>query len=230
MKVKVNLDEVLYQKIIECLIRGEYAVGEKIMLNDLCEKFEVSRTPVVQAVKMLNKDGILKIMSNGRVYVPDFEESTVEQIIEIRRLMEGHALEKTMNGRKEHIQKTAEKLRDYAERCQEQFGRGEYVKLAMADLGFHRAIVQSAENTIMSDLYTGVQGRFIVLNYLIRPLKSRNYERTVQDHFELIGLIEKGDAKEALRRLKEHIGGAGVPAQAEGQTEQKAESYSRNQL
>ena len=37
MKVKVNLDEVLYHKIIESLIRGEYAVGEKIMLNDLCE-------------------------------------------------------------------------------------------------------------------------------------------------------------------------------------------------
>ena len=33
MKVKVNLDEVLYHKIIESLIRGEYAVGEKIMLN-----------------------------------------------------------------------------------------------------------------------------------------------------------------------------------------------------
>ena len=81
MKVKVNLDEVLYHKIIESLIRGEYAVGEKIMLNDLCEKFEVSRTPVVQAVKMLGKDGILKIMSNGRVYVPDLEEGTVDQII-----------------------------------------------------------------------------------------------------------------------------------------------------
>ncbi|MGO0916478.1 GntR family transcriptional regulator, partial [Clostridioides difficile] len=41
------------------------------LLNDLCEKFEVSRTPVVQAVKMLNKDGVLTIMTNGKVYVPE---------------------------------------------------------------------------------------------------------------------------------------------------------------
>ena len=57
MKLKTNLDEIIYNKIIESLIRGEYSVGEKIMLNDLCEKFEVSRTPVNQAVKMLSKDG-----------------------------------------------------------------------------------------------------------------------------------------------------------------------------
>lgn len=211
MKVKVNLDEVLYHKIIESLIRGEYAVGEKIMLNDLCEKFEVSRTPVVQAVKMLGKDGILKIMSNGRVYVPDLEEGTVDQIIEIRRLLEGHALEKTLNGSKEHVERTIKDLRKYAEQCRECFEKEEYVELAMADLKFHRAIVQSAGNKIMDDLYTGVQGRFIVLNYLIRPLKTRKYERTVEDHFMLIELMENGKTKEALQKLGNHIGGSGVP-------------------
>lgn len=45
MRLKANLDEIIYGKIIESLIRGEYTFGEKIMLTDLCEKFEVSRTP-----------------------------------------------------------------------------------------------------------------------------------------------------------------------------------------
>ncbi|EQF64095.1 bacterial regulatory s, gntR family protein [Clostridioides difficile CD200] len=80
MKVKSNLDEILYHKIIESLIRGEYSVGQKILLNDLCEKFEVSRTPVVQAVKMLNKDGVLTIMTNGKVYVPEYEYDMVKQV------------------------------------------------------------------------------------------------------------------------------------------------------
>lgn len=40
MKVKSNLDEILYHKIIESLIRGEYSVGQKILLNDLLENLK----------------------------------------------------------------------------------------------------------------------------------------------------------------------------------------------
>lgn len=220
MKVKVNLDEIIYNKIVESLIRGEYSVGEKIHLNDLCEKFEVSRTPVVQAVKLLNKDGILTIMTNGRAYVPEYEYDTVKQICEVRKLVEGHALEAL-------IQKGGENLdvvRHYAEECELHYKRQDYVELAMTDLKFHKAIVASAGNDILTELYTGVQGRFVVVNYLVRPLQQRNYEGTLKDHFELLKLIEEKDTEKALQKLYEHIGGivAGLEKEnekAEGEKE-----------
>lgn len=73
-------DEILYDRIIESLIFGDYDMGEK---------FEVSRTPVVQAVKLLTNDGVLTVMSNGRVYVPEYKYETVRQICEVRLLVEG---------------------------------------------------------------------------------------------------------------------------------------------
>ncbi len=45
------------------------------------------------------------------------------------------------------------------------------VELALADLELHKAIVEGANNEILNDVYVGIQGRFIVVNYLIRPLK-----------------------------------------------------------
>lgn len=208
MKVKANLNEIIYNKIVESLIRGEYSVGQKILLNDLCEKFEVSRTPVVQAVKMLNKDGILTIMKNGRACVPEYEYDTVKQICEVRKLVEGYALEALLAEKDEEVFAVKfQCLKQYAEECARCCEREDYVGLAMRDLNFHEAIVACSGNEILEDLYTGVQGRFIVVNYLSRPLKERNYRGTVADHFELLDFIKKREKANALKKLYEHING-----------------------
>ncbi|MDB0441026.1 GntR family transcriptional regulator [Clostridioides difficile] len=208
LKVKSNLDEILYHKIIESLIRGEYSVGQKILLNDLCEKFEVSRTPVVQAVKMLNKDGVLTIMTNGKVYVPEYEYDMVKQVCETRTLIETYALEKMMQEEEEEIfQQKLDIIKKYSDKCEIFYQQGKSVELALTDLKLHKAIVEGANNKILKDVYVGIQGRFIVVNYLIRPLKNRNYEGTVQDHFEILKYIEKRDTKKAVEKLRNHIQG-----------------------
>ncbi|MCC0664057.1 GntR family transcriptional regulator [Clostridioides sp. ZZV15-6597] len=208
MKVKSNLDEILYHKIIESLIRGEYSVGQKILLNDLCEKFEVSRTPVVQAVKMLNKDGVLTIMTNGKVYVPEYEYDMVKQVCETRTLIETYALEKMMKEEDDEVfQQKLDTIKKYSAKCEIFYQQGKSVELALTDLKLHKAIVEGANNKILKDVYVGIQGRFIVVNYLIRPLKNRNYEGTVQDHFEILEYIEKRDTKKAVEKLRNHIQG-----------------------
>ena len=46
MKFRKNLDVILYEKIRESFLRGEFKLGEKIDIDKLAEKYEVSRTPV----------------------------------------------------------------------------------------------------------------------------------------------------------------------------------------
>lgn len=208
MKVKSNLDEILYHKIIESLIRGEYSIGQKILLNDLCDKFEVSRTPVVQAVKMLNKDGVLTIMTNGRVYVPEYEYDTVKQICAVRALLEGYGLEQLLQEQDEAVfEEKLRQMKECAAVCEEHFKKKNAVELALADLEFHRIIISGAKNEILEELYPGVQGRFIVVNYLTRPLKERDFAGTVEDHRVLLELIEERKKEEALEKLKKHISG-----------------------
>lgn len=98
MKVKNSLDEILYEHIVESLINGDYEMGQNLTLDELAHRFEVSRTPVVQAVKLLANDGILQIMGNGRIYVPEYDQEHVRQMCEVRQMVEGHALERFMSG------------------------------------------------------------------------------------------------------------------------------------
>ena len=102
MRVKNNLDTIIYDYIISSLIMGEYHMGQIISLDDLSQKYEVSRTPVTQAVKLLVKDGILEMQKNGRVKVPEMTKNDLRQICEIRLVLEEYAFKKVFLLMDEH--------------------------------------------------------------------------------------------------------------------------------
>lgn len=205
MKVKNNLDEILYDRIIESLLRGDYKMGQKLTLDELAEKFEVSRTPVVQAVKLLSNDGILRSMSNGRIYVPEYQPETVRQICDVRLLMEGHALDIFLSGSGLPREQVLLRLDRYAAQCNELGVEEKFVEMATADRRFHRTLVESAGNAVLTDIYDRVQGRFIVANYLLRPSRSWHFQATVEGHADLLEAIRSDDRETAQAKLKEHI-------------------------
>lgn len=205
MKLKTNLDEILYDRIIECLVSGEYVMGQNLTLNELAEKFEVSRTPVVQAIKQLSNDGVLQIMSNGRIYVPEYAPETVRQICEVRQLIEGHALTVFMSGGGTPLSSVLPQLERYAKQCSQFSGEEKPLEFATADRKFHRTLVESAGNGVLTETYTRVQGRFTVVNYLIRPLSVRDFKGTVDGHYEFLEAVKAGDGPRAQHLLKDHI-------------------------
>ncbi len=207
MRIKSNLDEILYDRIIESLISGDYVMGENLTLDELARRFGVSRTPVVQAVKLLVNDGILISMSNGRLYVPEYSLDTVREMCEVRRLMEGYALDEFMAGRGRAADGVIRALDGYAEQCRRLVGETRYVEFATADRKFHRTLVEASGNGVLLETYNRVQARFIVANYLIRPPRTRNLTGTVAGHDAILGAIRSGDAEAAAASLREHIVG-----------------------
>ena len=85
---KKNLDQGVYDRIIEKIINVEFLPGQQLDINDLAEEFGVSRTPVVQAIKMLNLDNILEISRTGKVSIPDFTIKQIRDIYDVRLMME----------------------------------------------------------------------------------------------------------------------------------------------
>ncbi len=205
MRLKNNLDEILYDRIVESLLRGDYKMGQKLTLDELAEKFEVSRTPVVQAVKLLSNDGILRSMSNGRIYVPEYQPETVRQICEVRQLMEGYALDTFLDGRGLPAEQVVPQLERCAAQCNALGSEDKFVEMATADRKFHRTLVESAGNDVLTDIYARIQGRFIVANYLLRPMRGWNFQATVDGHAALLEAVRRGDRAAAQAELKKHI-------------------------
>ena len=59
-RLKRNLDEAVYEQILSSIFEGKFHSGEQVQIERLCEQYEISRTPVIQALKRLATDGIVE--------------------------------------------------------------------------------------------------------------------------------------------------------------------------
>lgn len=204
VKVKSNLDVIIYEHILDSLILGEYTMGQMISLDELANKYEVSRTPVTQAVRLMANDGLLEVMSNGRVIVPAFNDEQMVKICEVRFLMESFSVDKILNADTD-FDELYERLVDIAEKGQLSLNMGDKLKFNRWDLEFHRTLINGADNEFLSNSYKRVQGKFIVANYLISPLKKRSFEKAAESHIQIAKKLREKDAEACKNLLKEHI-------------------------
>ena len=70
MRVKRNLDELIYDKMVDSIIAAQWSAGEVISVEEIAARYEVSRTPVVQAIKRMCIEEIVELLPNGRVRFP----------------------------------------------------------------------------------------------------------------------------------------------------------------
>ena len=204
MKLKSNLDTIIYNLIVDALFLGEYQMGQTILLDEFANKYEVSRTPVIQAVRLLVNDGILESMSNGRVMVPVFDREQMRKICDVRLLMEEYAI-KIVVARGEQETEFFNTLEKLAGETTKAFLNDEKLEFQKRDLNFHSTLIAECGNEYLTAEYKRIQCKFIVANYLILPLEKRNFKDAARSHEELVRLIKANDLEGSLKLIKEHI-------------------------
>ncbi len=84
-----TLPEQIAERIFSIIASGEYAPGERIREERLAEKFEVSRGPVREALRILERDAVVHIVPNRGAHVTQLSIKEVNDIFEIRRKLSG---------------------------------------------------------------------------------------------------------------------------------------------
>ena len=87
-RLKRNLDEAVYEQILSSIFEGKFHSGEQVQIERLCEQYEISRTPVIQALKRLATDGIVETSPTGKFFFPAADERRVRDMMEMRLFLE----------------------------------------------------------------------------------------------------------------------------------------------
>lgn len=202
MALKKNLDVMIQEKLYEEVICGNWKPGQALNLDELAASFDVSRTPVLQALKRMHTLGMVSVSSQGHFSVMSFDEKQVRDIFEIRLLLERQALSDLEDHGIEPDCALLKKINDVHTFSDQ---RGDMVQTRRADLNFHRQLVAQASNQCLSDLYNKVQGQFMVANYL-QARHTPDQQRLASDEHEMIlAAMESGDYATARSRLEGHI-------------------------
>lgn len=190
----------IYEHLREGIAAGRYRPKDRLVEVDLAEYFAISRTPVRQALQLLESEGIVDSTKHGWL-VKDFSRDDIRRIYDIRLALEGYA-----------SFLSAERATDAAKKAMREWHSKATVDLALSDRpafvtahnGLHHAIATGAENSILADQVQ--QHRNHHFNRRVASLYRReDLEKAVAGHEAIIAAIELGDGAKAEALTRKHL-------------------------
>lgn len=194
-----NLSTVIYEAIKGKIIQGEYTPGTLLMERSLADEFQVSRTPVREALKRLSQEGWLLWEERRRAVVSEIGESDVMELFTLREMIEPFAIRKiiaegqpqVLAGLLVPITNDMEKLKD---------APTEFMK---RDMDFHSAIIEQLHLTKLMPLWAKINDDMMRLDVqTIYP--KRDPDKIIAEHKKLIDAFWNGRLDAALEISAEH--------------------------
>lgn len=189
------------------ILDGEYRPDERLVEEQLAERLGVSRTPVRQALTMLEAEGLVEIAPNRGAVVCSFSIEDVWDIYDLRAVLEGYAARRAADRINEE---ELERLKELAEEQEEISpekapNREEAIRrIVEVNQRFHGTIVEASRN--------GRLGKLIQRTVEI-PLVFKAFywytpkERTISNHYhrQILTALQQRDGERAEIVMKEHV-------------------------
>ena len=197
----------VFERLRRSILDGEYAPNERLIEEQLAERLGVSRTPVRQALTMLQSEGLVEIAANRGAVVCSFGVDEVWDIYDLRAVLEGHAARRAAArigaGELARLRGLAGEMEGLCDR--EFAGREEEIRLLVSlNNEFHGIVITASRN--------GRLGRLIRCTVEV-PLVFKAFfwygphERLVSNHYhrQILKALEVGDAERAAIVMREHV-------------------------
>jgi DNA-binding GntR family transcriptional regulator len=199
-----SLTAIVQQEIERMILNGELKAGERINEQALATKLGVSRGPVREATRALERAGLLTSVVNQGVFVRQIEEAEAAEIYDVRAVVFGFLCWR-LAGRITAGQRDAlTRLVAEMEHAIEQGDSGAYYRL---NLRFHDAILEFAEHGRAKQTYESLikETHLARQSSLTSPSRMRESN---QEHAAIVAALAAGDSEAARRLAEEHsLGG-----------------------
>ena len=198
MKLAANLQEQVAGLLRRRILSGELASGTAVREQQLADEFGISRGPIRDALLTLTKEGLLIARPNVGVRVAA-EPSAFKRnvIVRLRREIEGAALMVWFEKKDPALLAALERnLVDYKDAC----AGTDLGRVVELDMGFHRLIVEAADDGSLVDLWLPV-----ILRLYLRYSRHRTLMESYEEHSAIVAAIQAGHEWQALELLKRHI-------------------------
>lgn len=192
MNAYLPLRDVVFHTLREAILKGELKPGERLMELQLAAKLGVSRTPIREAIRMLEQEGLAVTIPRKGAEVAKMTEKDMEDVLQVREALDELAATIACE------QMTAEQL-DALKNTMREFEEftktGNVKKIAEADVKFHDIIYQATGNPKLVNMLNNLREQ--MYRYRIEYLKDeKNYPVLIREHSEIVeGLMAKDKTK-----------------------------------
>ena len=196
--------ERAYNTLRAGIIEGVHPPGSRVTEQEVAASAGVSRTPVREALRRLEAEGLLRFVPHQGAYVTSWSHQDVEDIFELRAMLEGYGAR--LAAAKATIDDTTE-LRMLAEtQSREAADRspGYLERIAELNSQFHRRLQQTAGSTRLQATLATISSAPLVLQ-TFRDYDGDDLNRSAHHHVEIVNAIEAGDGNWAESVMRSHV-------------------------
>jgi DNA-binding GntR family transcriptional regulator len=209
--VKTSLVDLVADKIRTNIYSGKYPAGRKLIVRELSEEFDVSHTPVKDALNRLIAEGYIEALPRRSMVVRSFTYVELIEKLEVRLMCEIFYAEEIIAYAQQHPE-VIEEMQSILAKMQKDLQDStqiNYEAWVKSEVKFHFCYLQGCRNKQMLDLYGKLQtNRVTYLAYLgtsHAPLKYSTLKNNFAEHQVILQAIIAGDTKKFLCGVIQHI-------------------------
>lgn len=198
-----SLTDIVAQRVRQAIIDGEFTLGQMISEETLAESFGVSRTPVRDALTLLQASGLVDIRSKRGSFVFQPDEADVQAICDFRATLELHA---SRRSRAADPAATLAGLETVFAQMVAASEADDEVAYGHCDSAFHEALFTHCGNAYVTNAYALVSSKIAALRTNMAKQFSNARQVSLQEHRAMIDLIAAGDFDALETLLQGHVG------------------------
>lgn len=195
------LRDVVFNTLRQSILTGELKPGERLMEIHLADKLGVSRTPIREAIRKLELEGLVTMIPRRGAEVAQITEKNLREVLEVRRALDALAVELAC----ERISgEDLQRLKQACDHFEEETKRGNANQVARADVAFHDIILAASGN----DKLVQMIGNFSqqMYRYRLEYVKDEShYEQLIAEHRRIYEAIRDQDPENGANAIKLHI-------------------------
>ncbi|TWI59129.1 GntR family transcriptional regulator [Halalkalibacter nanhaiisediminis] len=204
IKKAVSYHHQAHDYLREKIIRGEFLPGERIYEAKIARTLEISRSPVREAIRSLEQEGLLVIDEKSRIFVYEPTIKDVEDIYQCRQALESVAV---VLATRLASDQTLEYIADLLQNTKEVFNKGEKYSIEqIVELNskYHDLIIEASQNIRLKRQLNDLRS----LTFFYRTMNVENSKRCLEileQHEEIIHFMRARDVDRAAAAMSTHI-------------------------
>lgn len=197
----LNLSDRIFEIIEKQIISGAIKPGERLVETDLAESLGTSKSPVREALKRLEGEGIVHLIPRKGYFVRDIDRKSVEDFVDIMIVIEpailGYAL-------KQKTDAVCDEIDEIITEMKRTLKKKDYEAYVVLNDRFHALFVDLTENEWFLKFFNTLHKQADMLRSLSLHSRDR-FTRSIEEHAAIAKAFKKGDEKQLLEAARHHI-------------------------
>lgn len=195
------LRDVVFKTLRQAILRGELKPGERLMEIQLANKLGVSRTPIREAMRKLENEGLVIMFPRRGAEVAEITEKSLRDVLEVRRALEELCVQLACD---KITEEGMQQLTEAAKEFEKVLNSEDITVVAAKDVAFHDIIYAATDNPRLISLLNNLREQ--MYRFRAEYLKRKEFHpQLLKEHEEIIEAIRKHQKNEGAKIMCQHI-------------------------